>query len=158
MNLYLKQRVFSWGDKFAVYDANGDERYHVQGEVFSWGKKLHVYDLNGEEIAFIQQKVLSFLPKYHIFRDGVEIAEVVKEFTFFRNKYTVNGLGWQVDGDFMDHDYSITDGMGVVVEVSKEWFTFGDAYHISIAQHADEINALAVVLVIDACIEAQQNN
>jgi len=41
--------------------------------------------------------------------------------------------------------------------VAKEWFTLGDAYEISIRAGADEIAALAVVLVIDACIEAQRN-
>ena len=44
MKLYIKQKVFSWGDKFTVKDASGEDRYYVEGEVFSWGKKLHVYD------------------------------------------------------------------------------------------------------------------
>ena len=93
MNLYMKQRVFSWGDKFSIYDAQGNERYHVEGEIFTLGKKLHLYDLLGNELTFIQQKVMAFLPKYYIFRNGAQIAEVVKEFTFFKQEYTVNGLG-----------------------------------------------------------------
>ena len=44
MKFYIKQKVFSWGDKFSIYDANGNERYLVQGEVFSFGKKLHLLD------------------------------------------------------------------------------------------------------------------
>lgn len=44
MKLYIKQKVFSWGDKFTVKDVNGEDRYFVEGEIFSWGKKLHVYD------------------------------------------------------------------------------------------------------------------
>ena len=45
MKLYIKQKVFSWGDKFTVKDVNGEDRYFVEGEIFSWGKKLHVYDM-----------------------------------------------------------------------------------------------------------------
>ena len=41
MKLYIKQKVFSWGDKFTVKDVNGEDRYFVEGEIFSWGKKLH---------------------------------------------------------------------------------------------------------------------
>jgi uncharacterized protein YxjI len=43
------------------------------------------------------------------------------------------------------------------VSVAKEWFTLGDAYEINIADGLDPIPALAVVLVIDACIEAERN-
>ena len=53
MKLYIKEKVFSWGDKFTVKDAYGEDKYIVEGEVFSWGKKLHVYDRSGREVAFI---------------------------------------------------------------------------------------------------------
>ena len=42
MKLYIRQKVFSWGDRFTVKDAAGEDRYAVQGEAFSLGKKLHV--------------------------------------------------------------------------------------------------------------------
>ncbi len=157
MNLYIKQHIFTWGDKFSIYDETGNEKYYVEGEIFTWGKKLHLYDVHGNELAFIEQEILTFLPKYHISRNGAEIAEVVKEFTFFKHEYSVNGLGWQVHGDFWDHEYEITDEGREIASVSKEWMTWGDAYEIRFGTGVDEINALAVVLVIDACIEAERN-
>ena len=158
MNLYIKQHIFTWGDKFSIYDANGVEKYYVEGEIFTWGKKLHLYDRFGNELAFIEQEVLTFLPKYHISRNGMEIAEVVKEFTFFKHEYSVNGPGWQVHGDFWDHEYEVTDGSRIIAAVSKEWMTWGDAYEIDFGDDVDEIAALAVVLVIDACIAAERRN
>ena len=161
MNLYIQQRIFTWGDKFSIYDAAGNEKYYVEGEILTFGKKLHLYDLRGKELAYIEQQLLTFLPKYLIYRGEDEFAEVVKEFTFFHPEYTVNGPGmdarWSVHGDFFDHDYEITDGDTVIASVAKEWFTLGDAYEISFGSGVDEIAALAVVLVIDACIDAQRN-
>lgn len=158
MELYLKQHIFSWGDKFTVYNPDGSDRYHVRGEVFSLGKKLHIYDLLGGEIAFIQQKLLTFLPKYYIAVNGNNIAEVVKQFTFLRHEYTVNGLGWRVEGDFWAHEYTVMNGDDVIASVSKQWFTLGDAYEVSIANDADELNALCVVLAIDACMAAANSS
>ncbi len=157
MNLYIKQHIFTWGDKFSICDGAGNERYYVEGEIFSWGKKLHLYDLQGNELAFIEQELMTFLPKYHISRNGVEVAEVVKEFTFFKHEYSVNGLGWQVHGDFWDHEYEITNGGHAIASVSKEWMTWGDAYEIRFGEGVDEITALSVVLVIDACIDAERD-
>lgn len=159
MNLYIKQHIFTWGDKFSIYDETGTERYYVEGEVFTFGKKLHLYDTFGSELAFIEQQLFTFRPRYYIFKNGNQIAEIIKEFTLFCQEYSVNGPDWQVSGDFFSHDYEITDRAGcTIASVSKEWFTLGDAYELCIAEDTDEVTALAVCLVIDACMDASRNN
>ena len=45
-----------------------------------------------------------------------------------------------------------------IVTITKEWMTWGDSYELDIANPADEIIALAVVLTIDCVQEMQQNN
>ena len=157
MKLYIKQKVFSWGDRFTVKDANGDDRYFVEGEVFTWGKKLHVCDMSGNEVAFIQQKVFRFLPTYHVFVNGDQVAEIIKEFSFFKPYYTVRGPGWEATGRFLLHDYEITQGEFPVATIQKEWMTWGDCYELDIANPNHEVLALAVVLTID-CVIAQSNN
>ena len=157
MKLYLKQHVFTFGDRFTVYDEKGNDRFYVEGEVFTFGKKLHITDLAGNELIYIEQKLFSFLPTYRIFRGDAQIAEVVKEFTFFRHEYTIGGLEWHISGDVFDHDYSIDDGTNTVATISKEWFTWGDVYEIDTHESVEPILALAVVLVIDACLDAQKD-
>ena len=153
MKLYIKQKVFSWGDKFTVWDAAGNAKYTVEGEIFTWGKKLHVYDAAGREVAFIRQEVFSFLPRYYVFCGDRQIAEIKKEFTLFFPRYTVEGLDWEVEGSFMAHEYEITRNGQSVVSISKEWMTWGDSYELDIKNAADEIAALTVVLTID-CVTA----
>ena len=104
MKLYIKQKVFSWGDKFTVKDASGNDKYIVEGEVFTWGKKLHVYDLEGNEVAFIKEEVWSFLPRYYVFCGDTQVAEIQKEFTFLFPRYSIEGLGWEVEGSFGAHE------------------------------------------------------
>jgi len=154
MKLYIKEKVFSWGDKFTVKDEYGNDKYFVQGEVFSWGKKLHVYDSEGNEVAFIKQEVFSFLPRFYVFCNGVQVAEIKKEFSFLFPRYSVAGLGWEIEGKFMAHDYEIKKGSSTIVSISKEWMTWGDSYELDITNPEDEIVALAVVLTIDCVTEA----
>jgi len=157
MKLYIKQKVFSWNDKFTVNDEIGSERYFVEGEFFSWGKKLHVYDSNRREVTFVKQKVFAFLPKFTVSVNGQDIAEIVKEFTFFKPKYRIEGLGWEIDGDFWDHDYEITHNGQTIVTIHKRWMTWGDCYELDIVSPEDEIVALAVVLAIDCVMAAERN-
>ena len=154
MKLYIKEKVFTWGDQFTVKDEDGNDQYVVEGEVFSWGKKLHVYDMTGREVAFIKQEVWSFLPRYYVFCGDRQVAEIQKEFTFFFPKYRIDGLGWEIDGSFMAHEYEITQSGRTIVSISKEWMTWGDSYELNITNPSDEIVALAVVLTIDCVMEA----
>ena len=60
MNFYLKQKVFSWRDKFEVYDVSGRPLYYAEGEIFSLGKHLRLYDLSGRAAAAICLLYTSF--------------------------------------------------------------------------------------------------
>lgn len=158
MKLYIKQKVFSWGDKFTVKNAAGVDRYFVEGEVFSFGKKLHVYDRSRRETAFIQQKLLTWMPRYSVFIDGREVAQVVRKFSFLIPKYAIEGPGWDVEGDCFAHDYQIRKAGRTIAAIRKAWMSWGDSYELDIFDPADEIMALAAVLTIDAVIESANNN
>ena len=153
MKLYIKQKVFSWGDQFAVRDAFGNEKYYVEGEIFSFGKKLHVYDRSQREVALIRQELWTWMPTYHVHAGGREVAQIRKEFSFLFPKYSIDGLGWEINGDFWNHEYAVTCGNRTIVTIEKEWMTWGDSYELNIADSADELIALAVVLTIDCVID-----
>ncbi len=157
MKLYIKQKVFSWGDKFTVKDETGQDRYYVEGEIFTFGKKLHVYDMNGSEVAYIKQEVWSLLPRFYVFCGGRQVAEIKREFTFLLPKYSIEGLGWEIDGSFLAHDYEITKNGYPIVSISKEWMSWGDSYELNISNPQDEIVALAVVLTIDCVLETKSS-
>lgn len=157
MKLYIKQKVFSFRDRFTVKDEYGNDRYYVEGELLSVGKKLHIFDMNSNEVAFVRQKIMTFMPKFTVEIGSRQIAEIVKEFTFFKPKYRVDGLGWDVKGDFFSHDYEIISNDRVIVSIHKQWMSWGDTFELDIDNMSDEVVALAVVLAIDAVIDAQQS-
>ena len=157
MKLYIKEKVFSWGEKFFVKDALGNDKYLVEGPAFSFGKKLHVYDMLGRELAFIQQQLFTLLPRFLVTCGGSTV-QVKKEMSLFTPRYTIEGPDWEIVGNFWEHDYRILQSGTPIVTITKEWMTWGDSYELDIAPGADEILALAVVLTIDCVQEIQSNN
>ena len=156
MKLYIKQKVFSWRDKFAVKDEAQDDRWFAQGEIFTFGRKLHVYDARGVEVAFIRQKIWSFLSRYYIEIGGREY-EFVREFMILRPKYTIRNLDWVIDGNFWEHDYVVTDGNGDIMRMAKAWLSWGDFYELDIRHEHNELLCLCVALAID-CITADSSS
>lgn len=153
MKYYIKQKVFSFRDKFTIKNEQGLDCYFVQGELFSWGKKLHMYDVAGVERAYIKQRIMTFMPKYEVYLNGALAMEVVKKFTFFSQKYEILGAGWFVEGDFWAHEYQVSDGQFVLATISKKWVSWGDSYQIDVAPNVRPEAVLSIVLAIDAAME-----
>lgn len=151
MELRIKQRVFSWGDTYDVYDESGEARYFVKAEVFAFGHQIHVYDKrSGAEVGSIHQKLFRFLPEFEIVMDGRCVGTIRKEFTFLRPRYQVDFRGWDVEGDFMGWDYEARSADRLVLTVSKELFNWGDTYVLRYQRMEDELSGLMLVIAIDA--------
>ena len=153
MRYVMKQKLFCWGDDFAIKNQQGQDVFFVDGKAFSIGEKLSFQDMAGRELAFISQKLLSWGPTYQIY-PGPELAAVVKKslFTFLHCKFTVDVPGpddLEAEGDFLDHEYQFVRGGRVVAAVSKQWFAWTDTYGVDIADGEDDVLILASTVVID---------
>lgn len=152
MKLYIRQQIFSFPTRFNVKDEDGNDRYMVEGEFFTMGRKLHVYDMQYNEVVFLSQKLMSLLPSYYVYIGDSEIMEIRREFTLLNPSYEILGMGWDVRGDFLSHDYQVCRGEEPIAYISKEWFTWGDSYCLDITAAEVEIPVLAIALAIDCVL------
>lgn len=155
MRYVMTQKLFAFGEDFAIKDDSGEDRYYVDGKAFSIGNKLVFQDMQGRELARIEQKLLSFGKAYQIIRDGRQVATVKKKlFTLFRDVFDVeDAAAGELDatGDFLDHEYQFTrDGQPIAV-VSKRFFSWTDTYGVDVAEGEDDVLILACAVVIDMC-------
>ena len=150
MKLLFKQRFFTWFDSYDIYDESGATLFTVEGQL-GWGHTLHINDAKGEHIATLKQRLFTFLPKFDLYEGETLIGTIAKDFTFFKPSYEVDCRGWQVEGDFMEWEYAVKTGCGALVAtISKELFQWTDTYTIDVANPADALCALMLVLAIDA--------
>ncbi len=150
MKFFMKQKVFSWGEKFTIKDEQGNDCYYVEGEVLSMGHRLHIYDMQSREVAFIRQKVFSFHPRFFInIVDTNEEFELVQKFTFFKQEYYIENTPYILQGNFSAHSFTLTSGNQVIMSVDKEWFSWGDSYAIDIKDDTDKLMCICSMLAVD---------
>jgi len=152
VKLYIKQKVFSWRERFTVKDEAGADRYFVEGKLLTLARTLTVCDEQGRAVAQIHRKVFSWRPRYYL-EIGGQTYQLVRKLTFFRPSFYVEGLPWQMEGDFLGHDYAVTEGLNVILRLSKYWFAWGDSYELDIADPANELLCLCIALGVD-CMQA----
>ena len=150
MKLLFKQRFFSWLDSYDVFDEAGNTVYTVKGEL-AWGHQLRIYDASGNELGLVKQRILSFLPRFEIYVKDQYIGCISREFTLFRPRYNIDFNGWQIEGSWMEWDYSIVDADGTrIADISKELWNWTDTYSLDIYEPQNALCTLMLVLAIDA--------
>ena len=155
MKLYIRQKVFSWKDRFTIKDEAGQDRYTVEGELLSFGKRLHIYDAAGQERAFVRQKLMTWLPRFDVELEGRDFCQITKKFSFLRPHYVIDGLDWEIHGSALAHDYQVECRGRSIVSIHKVWLSWGDCYELDIEDPRDELAALATVLAIDCVLDAE---
>lgn len=148
----MKQKIWTLGDRYTIKDANGHDCFRVEGRVWTLGDKLSFQDMSGQELAFIEQKLLRLRPTYVIYRRDELFAEVVKDWTFLKSRFTVDVPGpndYVVKGDFFDHEFEFLRSDRPVARVSREYFTWAGTYGIWIVDGEDDVTILATAVVID---------
>lgn len=150
MKLLFKQRMFSWFDSYDIYNEAGEVVYVVKGQL-AWGHCLKIFDAWGGEIGMVKERVLTFLPSFELYVGDEYLGCIRKEFALFKPVYTIECNGWQVEGNFLEWDYEITGPDGEPrAAVSKQLLNWTDTYVIDVADPADALCALMLVLAIDA--------
>jgi uncharacterized protein YxjI len=160
MKLYIKQRVFSIGDKYTIFDENENMVYNVESELFTIGAKMHMYNAGGNELYYIKKKLTLFLAQYEIYHGDVLCAGISQEFAMFHSKLSVDSsLGkFEINGDFLSMDYEITRNGGYFGSIHKKLLTWGDSYELDILDPENSGFFCALVIAIDNCMHNENNN
>lgn len=149
MKLLFKQRAFTWFDSYDIFDEAGDTVYTVQGRL-AWGHRLEISDAAGNYLGQVRQEVLTFRPRFSLFIGENCVGQLRKEFALFKPVFTLDCNGWEIEGNFWEWDYRVTEGSQIVMTVSKELFHWTDTYQMDIADPRDALLCLMIVLAIDA--------
>ena len=150
MKLLFKQRFFSWFDSYDIYDEKQNVVYVIKGQL-SWGHCLKIFNASGREVGTVKERVFTWLPKFEIYEGERYIGCISKEFSFLKPRYNIDFNGWQVEGSFLEWDYSIIGSTGQeIATVSKELFRMTDTYVLDIVNPRDALPVLMFVLAIDA--------
>lgn len=160
MRYQIRQKIFSFGDNFAIKNDRDEDQFVVRGKVFTLGDKLKIEDLEGNELVYIEQKIFRFLPEYNIYRGGEHLAQVKKEFTFFKPRFYIKSTmgNYTIDGNIFAHDFQILKDGRAVAYVSKKWLSFSDTYLAEIDDREDQAFMLALVIVIDQVLHDNNKN
>lgn len=150
----IRQNLISIGDDFWIENEAGQKVFKVDGKVLRIRKTLVFEDAHGKKLAQIQERLLAIKDTMAVEdANGNQIALIKKALIApLRDRWSVdvkNGPDLDVQGNILDHEYTIKQGRDKVAEVSKKWLSLTDTYGVEIAPGQNDILILAIAVAID---------
>ena len=150
----MRQRMISIGDDYEIENEQGEHVFKLDGKALRIRKTILFKDMDGRELCKIQERMLHLRDSMEIEGpDGKRIAIVKKAMIApLRERWIAkmeDGPDLHVQGNIVDHEYTIEDDGSKVAEVSKRWFRARDTYGVEVAPGQDDVLILAITAVID---------
>ncbi len=150
----IHQKLISIGDDFWIENQDGQRVFKVDGKVFRIRKTLVFEDMQGNKLCQIKERLLTIRDTMTVEGpDGRQMAVIKKALIApLRDRWNVkvkDGADLDVQGNILDHEYTIKEGRNKVAEISKKWFRLTDTYGVEIDAGQNEILILAVAVAID---------
>jgi uncharacterized protein YxjI len=140
----MREKLVSIGDDFWIENEEGQRVFKVDGKALRVRQTLIFEDTQGNALCRIQVRLL---------RVKERLAMVKKALiTPLRDRWVAkigDGPDLNIQGNILDHEYTIEADGRKVAEVSKKWFRVRDTYGVEIAPDQNDIVILAVTVVVD---------
>ena len=151
----MRQRILSIGDDYEIENEQGEHAFKLDGKALRVRRTIILKDSDGHELYKIQERMLHVRDSMEIEgADGNRVAMVHKAMIDpLRERWIVKlegGPDLHVQGNIVDHEYTIEGDGNRAAEVSKRWFRVRDTYGVEVAPDQDDALLLAVTAVIDA--------
>lgn len=117
-----------------IRDSADHSVYQVRGRLFGIPKHMTISDSSGAEVASLRAKMFSPIKS----RMTLSMA---------------NGSTWELEGNLIEKDYSISAAGRAVVQITQKWVTIRDTYTLDVADGVDPGLALAVLWAVDRWVE-----
>jgi uncharacterized protein YxjI len=150
----MRQKLVSIGDDFWIENDHGERVYKVDGKALRMRQTLIFEDPQGHELAKIQEKMLRVKDTMEIEGPNGETLATVKKalITPLRDRWVVkvgDGPDLDIQGNVLDHEYTIESGRDKVAEISKKWFRLADTYGVQVAPGQNDLLILAATVAVD---------
>jgi uncharacterized protein YxjI len=150
----IRQKLVSIGDDFWIENQAGERVFKIDGKALRLRKTLIFEDMKGNKLAKIQERLLPIRDTMAIEDANGDQMAVIKKGLIAplgdHWKVTVRGApDLDVQGNILDHEYSINERHKKVAEVSKKWLSITDTYGVEVDDGQNDVLILALAVAID---------
>ena len=155
-SLYTSRYLFSFHKDNDVTDDNDNLVYHSSSKLFSFTNETTITDAQDRVVASIEKKLFSLHSIHYIDVVGGKSFELSKDlFRLLDMKFTIDELGWTLQGDFSNLNFVLYNNQErVIAVVGQKLFSMRDKYCIDLYDVNEEATVVAIVITLENMLMA----
>ena len=155
-SLYTSRYLFSFHKDIDVTDDNDNLVYHSSSKLFSFTNETTITDAQDRVVASIEKKLFSLHSIHYIDVVGGKSFELSKNlFRLLDMKFTIDELGWTLQGDFSNLNFVLYNNQErVIAVVGQKLFSMRDKYCIDLYDVNEEATVVAIVITLENMLMA----
>ena len=159
-SLYTSRYLFSFHKDIDVTDENDNVVYHSFSKLFSFTNETTITDIENRVVARIEKKLFSLHSIHYIDVVGGKSFELSKElFRILDMKFTIDELGWTLQGDFANLNFVLYNNQErVIAVVGQKLFSMRDKYCIDLYDVNEEATVVAIVITLENMLMARRHS
>jgi uncharacterized protein YxjI len=149
--LFLKQKLFSLGDKFFVFDKYEENIYYFKGRILDIQNTIRMFNMKDEQLFYSKKKILSIMANYKIYSNDENVIMNIDRKFGWKPKFEIeyNNTQISIQGKWHAHDFQIFSGNKEIAKIEKKVFKIHDTYQIDILEEKMEPLIVFLVVIID---------
>ncbi len=159
-SLYCSSPVLSLNHAIEVTDDKGQVHYRAESDFISLHDYTRINDAFGNRIAEVERKSLSFHEIHYVhMADGTEFTLSNELFHLVKDITNVEGLGWRLQGNFLEMNFQILDQQAnVLAVIGQKLFSIHDKYSVDIYDPQQEQKIIAILITLQHLIRDRENS
>jgi len=159
-SLYTALKLGDLHRKIEITDEQGNVKYFTKSSIIAVKGKTDIMDADGNPVAHLEKKPVSLHEKHYVsMADGTNFTLSNELFHIVQDITNIEGLGWQMRGNFIGLNFNILDEYGEpVATVSKKMISMHDKYCIDIYQPDKEQIAVAIIIQLEKMLGDRSEN
>lgn len=149
-SLYSSSEVLTLHHRIEVTDEAGNVVYRAESQFPSIHDKTDIYAADGRHIAYFERKLISLHEIHYVDMDNGKSFTLSNElFHLIKDVTNIEELGWVLDGNFIQLNFTIKDAKGeLLAVVNQKAFSIHDKFAVDIykPEHEEEIVAILITL------------
>lgn len=158
--LYTSSEIFTLHHRIEITDEYGSVAYRAETQFPSIHDKTDVYDADGRHVAHIERKLISIHEiRYIDMEDGSSFTLSNELFHLIRDVTNLEGLGWVLEGNLLQLNFTIKDAEGgLIALVSQKFMSIHDKYAVDIYMPRHEQKTVAILIALQHMIRDRQSS
>lgn len=159
MLLHTKSKMLSIHQKMSVLNEEEQVVYTVESKAISIHDTTFIRDAEGRDVATLTHKPISLHETHDIAMASGETIELRTElFHFTDDVIHLEGLGWELHGDMLQHNYEIVDGEGrVLASAHHKWVSVHDVYFIDVLDESQIDRIVCVYVALEKIVRERES-